>query len=237
MIRDTHSNENSFTLGLFFLIAIIHLFGILTGVTVLSLITKPLLMPALLIYFINKGQGKEVGWKSRPTSFILLALALSFLGDVLLMFAHLNDLFFITGLTAFLLAHVFYIRCFVNVLNSRKQKIYPGLLAITIGILFLSVMLVLLIPHIDFLLRIPIIVYAITITTMLTISMSFRNVLTSLHFNILLSGTILFVISDSLIAINKFYMPFSSSSFLIMITYIFAQFFIIHSLKNILSTV
>jgi uncharacterized membrane protein YhhN len=224
--------KKNFPLGLFFFTATIHIAGILAGIAILSLITKPLLMPALMIYFITGGQVK---WDSRPTSFILLALAFSFLGDVLLMFAHLNDLFFITGLTAFLLAHVFYIRCFVNVLDSKKQKIYPGLLAIAIGMLFLSIMLLILLPHIDSQLRIPIIVYAITITTVLTISMSLKKVLSPVYFNILLSGTILFVISDSLIAINKFYIPFSTASFLIMITYILAQFFIIHSLKKYLS--
>jgi uncharacterized membrane protein YhhN len=43
----------------------------------------------------------------------------------------------------------------------------------------------------------------------------------------MLLGAVLFVISDSMLAINKFYQPFNGAGLLIMLTYGLAQFFII----------
>ncbi|HRF25670.1 MAG TPA: lysoplasmalogenase family protein, partial [Chitinophagaceae bacterium] len=43
----------------------------------------------------------------------------------------------------------------------------------------------------------------------------------------LLTGAILFVISDSVLAINKFYYPFEYRGVLIMLTYGMAQWFIV----------
>ena len=43
----------------------------------------------------------------------------------------------------------------------------------------------------------------------------------------MMTGALLFVISDSLLAINKFYQPFSIADNLIMLTYGFAQFYIV----------
>ena len=40
-------------------------------------------------------------------------------------------------------------------------------------------------------------------------------------------GAIFFIISDSLLAINKFYFPLPYSAFWIMSTYSFAQYFIV----------
>ena len=40
-------------------------------------------------------------------------------------------------------------------------------------------------------------------------------------------GAIAFVISDSILAINKFYAPFEKSSFFIMLTYLVAQYLIV----------
>jgi uncharacterized membrane protein YhhN len=44
----------------------------------------------------------------------------------------------------------------------------------------------------------------------------------------LISGAICFVISDSLLAINKFYTPFAGAGFFIMLTYCLAQYFILN---------
>jgi uncharacterized membrane protein YhhN len=44
--------------------------------------------------------------------------------------------------------------------------------------------------------------------------------------NAILSGAIFFVSSDSILAFNKFYAPVPLASFLIMITYLVAQYLI-----------
>jgi len=43
----------------------------------------------------------------------------------------------------------------------------------------------------------------------------------------MLLGAILFIISDSVLAINKFYEPFSAAGIIIMLTYAFAQMLIV----------
>ena len=42
----------------------------------------------------------------------------------------------------------------------------------------------------------------------------------------MMAGALLFVISDSVLAINKFYHPFEIAGIIIMLTYGLAQFFI-----------
>ena len=76
--------------------------------------------------------------------------------------------------------------------------------------------------------KIPVIVYGLVISIML---------LSALHLPItknreasigLMMGAVLFVISDSVLAINKFYRPFEYSGVLIMLTYGLAQWFIVN---------
>src|SRR5688572_13020861 len=62
-------------------------------------ISKPLIMASLLLYYIT-----SVDALNRSTT-VILAIVLSLAGDVLLM----KNEYFIAGLIAFLLAHLFYI--------------------------------------------------------------------------------------------------------------------------------
>jgi uncharacterized membrane protein YhhN len=73
-------------------------------------------------------------------------------------------------------------------------------------------------------LLIPIIIYMFTITIM-AISAAERNT-NPKSYRLVLLGAVLFVLSDSLIAMNEFVNPIPFSTILIMGTYIFAQYFI-----------
>ena len=71
-------------------------------------ISKPLILPFLFGYFYS-----EINTVSPPLKkWIYLALFFSWAGDVLLMFQGMKALFFLLGLSAFLLAHIFYILFF-----------------------------------------------------------------------------------------------------------------------------
>ena len=75
-------------------------------------------------------------------------------------------------------------------------------------------------------------VYAITISTMLLMAIKgYFNWKKPNNLTVLL-GALIFVSSDSILAINKFHSELPKSGFLIMITYIVAQFLIT---KGILS--
>ena len=132
------------------------------------------------------------------------------------------------GLVAFLTAHIFYIVLFVKELKKANGKIEfkkPGLIVIAI---YLSTILLILIPHLGDL-TIPVIIYAVVISTMLYMAylLSFHWVKPASIY--LLTGAISFILSDSILAFDKFYQPIPMSGFLIMATYLYAQWALVRS--------
>ena len=144
------------------------------------------------------------------------------MGDILLLFVFKDGLFFIFGLVSFLIAHLFYVYLFIKELKRAGGKLalkQPGL---TFIILFLVGFYALLSPHLGDL-QIPVIIYALVICLMLYIAYLLYPQWTKPSSIFLLTGAIAFVISDFLLAINKFYAPFPNAGFFIMITYLYAQ--------------
>lgn len=70
-------------------------------------------------------------------------------------------------------------------------------------------------------------VYAAVICTMLLCSLHIFVKVNAPANRLFLSGAAFFVLSDSLLAINKFYQPFAYAGVCIMLTYCAAQFFIV----------
>jgi uncharacterized membrane protein YhhN len=75
--------------------------------------------------------------------------------------------------------------------------------------------------------RLPVILYAAVILTMLSGAINRREKVNRKSYYLVLAGAILFVISDSSIAVNKFSHQFESSGIVIMATYVVAQYLII----------
>jgi uncharacterized membrane protein YhhN len=182
-------------------------------------VLKPFLLPFLILTVYNSNDFPTKKW-------LLSALIFSWIGDVILMFADKGELYFIFGLVSFLIAHILFIVLFIKQNSEEKSfnKILfgTGVLMVT---LYLYGMLTLLFPTLGDL-KIPVSIYAFTISLMLI--MAIRGSLTwQKPMNLLiLNGAIAFVTSDSLLAINKFYNPLPNATFLIMVTYIFAQYLI-----------
>ena len=181
---------------------------------------KAFLMPALIaaVYFYPDFTSKK---------FLLWALIFSWIGDVVLMFQSMNPLFFIGGLISFLIGHIIYMILFYKEKRSNLPQnssfIRVGFIAI---IAYLIVMLSLLFPHLGGM-RLPVTVYAFTISAMLaTAIMGYSSWEVSAN-TWILSGAILFVMSDSILAFNKFYQPIWLASFFIMVTYLAAQYAIV----------
>ena len=111
---------------LFFCLAIVNLLSEYFEYTVGIYISKPLLMPTLML----------LAWLAFPkplsrfSKLILLALFFSFLGDSLLMLVEVfaqSDLFFLLGLSAFLLGHLFYITAFSAYKSGSTQAVVKTL--------------------------------------------------------------------------------------------------------------
>jgi uncharacterized membrane protein YhhN len=76
-------------------------------------------------------------------------------------------------------------------------------------------------------LKIPVFVYAIILSTMLLFAFKGYLKWSKPAGSYILLGAIIFVCSDSILAFNKFYKPILFSSFLIMATYLLAQYLIV----------
>jgi uncharacterized membrane protein YhhN len=81
-------------------------------------------------------------------------------------------------------------------------------------------------------LRIPVLAYSLVLATMSLSAQNLYGLIQNKAYAWLVPGTVLFVISDSLIAFNKFGHPIPDASFLIMGTYILAQYLIYEGVKQ-----
>ncbi|MFE3848582.1 lysoplasmalogenase [Flavobacterium sp. LB3P45] len=204
----------------FIAISFAYLLLIILGREDISWFIKPFLVPFLFlaVYSCSDFPSKK---------FLLTALLFSWIGDVVLLFADKDELYFIIGLVSFLLSHIAYILLFSKQLriysNKNKAIFWVGITAIVV---YLMVMLAVLLPRLGDL-KIPVIVYAIVLSTMLLVA--FKGYLKwNAPANIyILLGAVIFVCSDSILAFNKFYEPLKFSSLLIMSTYITAQYLIV----------
>lgn len=183
-------------------------------------ISKPLLMPVLAIYFVFELKGYQSDFKK----WIFLALLFSWGGDVLLMFQEKQSIFFLLGLSSFLLAHIFYIIFFHRVRLQESIKGNPWLLIIVV--IYYSALISWLSPYLGDM-KMPVRIYGIVISFMLMLAMHMLFLRTKTAGNRMMAGALLFVISDSVLAINKFYQAFEMAGVIIMLTYGLAQLLLV----------
>ena len=180
--------------------------------------TKPLLMPLLLLgFYVGSANRNNKGFY-----FIVAALILSWAGDVLLQMKGM----FIPGLISFLLAHIFYIVYFIRSNPVKKGLLqYQPLLVIPV-LLYILLFLWLIFPYLNAL-KIPVTVYGITIGTMLLASINMRRKTNDKAATFFLIGALLFVVSDSLLAVNLFAYSSMLLGLCVMLTYASAQYLIV----------
>lgn len=201
-------------------ISFVYLLLIILGREDISWFIKPFLIPFLFLAVYSCGDFPS-------KKFLLLALTFSWIGDVVLLFADKGKLYFIIGLASFLISHIAYIILFSKQLriNSTRNKAIFWV-GITVIIVYLMVMLSVLLPSLGDL-KIPVFVYAIVLSTMLLFAFKGYLKWSKPAGMYILLGAVVFVGSDSILAFNKFYEPIKFSSFLIMSTYIIAQYLIV----------
>ncbi len=205
----------------FFTVSLVHLSAELFGWQDLGMWTKPILIPSLAIGLYANIFHQKISAFYFKTVFV--ALAFSTVGDVFLQFEKIlsNDLYFYIGLGAFLIAQCMYILSFFA-LGSRPISTGWSVIYMIYFIFFLM----LLYPGMDLKLKIPVTIYGAGLILMAwyawrsTISFAFRGLFAVL-------GSILFVISDSLLAINRFKLILPYAGFMIMLTYILAQYLMV----------
>ena len=213
---------------LFLVMLAAHLLSIQQQFSLLAACTKPLLLLTLIVWFMQSTPHITGNFKHM----ILAALCLSLAGDVWLIFEKNNPSFFIFGLVCFLAAHVFYAFAF-NRLQSDIAVRTKWWLSIFVAAFYFSLIYILF-PHLGNM-KIPVLIYGAVISVMLFIAIHFFFVKKP-GFVFIVAGALLFITSDSLLAINKFYSPFINASMYIMLTYAFAQYYIVKGVIQYLDT-
>ncbi len=186
------------------------------GSWTISLI-KPLIGLVLFIACLQySGPGQTL-------NFLIGGVVLSWAGDVLLMFE--GELFFLLGLGSFLLAQVSYSIMFL-IIGSRPLA-NPINKILLIGVLaYLGSFLYLVGPSLGEML-IPVSVYGIAISAMVILAIGLNGEIKNPVFIRILLGAVFFVVSDSLLAIDKFVDPISNARLWVMSTYMIGQFGIV----------
>jgi len=146
------------------------------------------------------------GWRRRG---ILLALLCSAAGDVALELGA-----FTVGLGAFLLGHLAYLVVFSRQLRVTSRNALPVCMVLAGS----GSMMVWLAPHLGSMM-LPVYLYTTVISVMALAAILGRD-----NTAVVALGAILFVISDSLIAMDRFVEAIPGARYYIMITYYAAQY-------------
>ncbi|RLK00220.1 lysoplasmalogenase [Tenacibaculum discolor] len=200
----------------FLVVAIIDVYAVITQNKTIEMIFKPLLMTSLAVVYLVSVK--------KPNFWLLSALFFSFWGDVFLLD---KANFFVFGLASFLVAHVVYIKITTSFLyKDSAVRILTS--AIPFVLLFVG-LLGLIYPNLGDML-LPVIVYGVAISTFGTAALlNYRQQKTTANTWLLL-GAILFIASDSLIALNNFYMPKPLFNIAIIVLYIVSQYLIVKAI-------
>lgn len=217
-------SEKKFTL-IYSLIVIAELISEhISSLTWVHYLAKPAIVVSLLLFFWTQSQALNQTLRI----LVILALFFSLIGDVLLMFVQQSPNYFLFGLIAFLLAHVMYVTVFLRDRNSHQN---------TFG--FIIILLIYALGLFYFLkdglneMLIPVIVYMLVILSMATTAYIRRGNVPKTSYVLVLIGAFLFMLSDSILAMNKFYQPLYLSGIGIMLTYALAQYFIVLGLLKL----
>lgn len=159
--------------------------------------------------------------QSKMRLLCISALSFSALGDVLLALEFENS--FIAGLSAFLIAHIFYIVILGHYVNSSHKPL--KLLACALMLLFLFLIGNLVLPN-DSTFRTAVLIYmgAITVMCWMGICSGQRGRW------IQIVGGVIFAVSDSIIAWDAFRTSVPYASIWIMATYYLAQAMLIYGI-------
>lgn len=188
------------------------------------LLSKPALLLSIIGYF---------GYRTRSLShpfrnWLLVGFIFSWGGDVFLMFQQ-TEIFFLLGLASFLLAHVAYIFAFrlwtYDNLEIPLLKKHPWLVFVLM--LYGIGLFQILDPNLGDM-KLPVIVYMGVIILMGIMALNRYKKVTRRGFIWITTGAFFFLLSDSILAYNKFVEEVPFGGALIMLTYGFAQWAIMH---------
>lgn len=204
---------------LFFVVAVSDIIGIIANITWLQIVSKPLIILTLIVLYYFSAKQRN--------NWYILALFFSFLGDVFLLD---KNGYFLLGIGSFLITQILFIKLITSQL--KKAGNYQIIISLLPFAIFFTVLIITIKENLNEFL-IPVIIYGITISFFGMVAMLYYLINKTKISLLLLLGAILFIASDSMIALNKFHESKSLYPVAIMITYILAQYLIYRFMRNL----
>jgi len=205
-------------------IVVFHLLANLFAWTLLVAMTKPVILLALIFHFNSSTRNQ----KSSFRKFIFFGLFFSLAGDIALLFVAQQEIFFLIGLGLFLFAHTSYILAFI-VENNSEKKSYLSLKKLFVSLPYLLIAITSLYFLHDRLgeFQLPVLIYMGVITLMGIFTAWRHTLVPKQSFLWILCGALSFILSDLILAINRFHTIIPQAGFFIMMTYSLAQYLIV----------
>jgi uncharacterized membrane protein YhhN len=203
---------------LFVILGMIHIFTIYHGDFWIIFGTKAFIMPLAALSL-----ARDAGLVRPHVRMVFIGLWFGWLGDVLLHFSHLAA--FASGLVAFLIGHIFYIRAFHA--ECKISRVVPLVMDKPYLMLpyaaFFIYIIILLNGSLDAVMKGPVYLYCFVILLMSLMAASRFYAVSISSWWLVFAGSILFVASDFVLAINKFKESVPYARYIIMSTYITGQ--------------
>ena len=221
------SKRNIILTLVFVVIVILELAGNLLDNITLEYFTRPLIMVWIATYFLLNSKKKSF------RTGVLIAFFFSWAGDMLMMLSDVNDneLFVYAGFGGFFIAQIAYIFVFfLKTENDIKGFLLRNPLWIIPLVGYGVLIYMTLYPRLEGMMVWIILIYAISLIGMSLAALNRRDRVGHRSFQLVFTGAVFFVISDSMIAVNEFHTEFPQAGFLIMFSYIAAQYLIMNGL-------
>lgn len=196
--------------------------------TTLQNISKPATIVVLILWFLAETRTIAHGWSS-PRTWFLVGLVFSLGGDVLLIPS--GSGYFDAGLACFLAAHVCYI------VGFNRPWVAPGRLTAVFALVLGTYAVLLyrhLYPHLPGAMKIIVAVYATALTLMALSSLETwrRSDWVPIAALLASAGGLIFLSSDSMLALNRFITTKKDNELAVMMTYYLGQFGIVSGVVN-----
>lgn len=207
----------------FVLIAVGVLVGQYSNNSQIDHLFKPFILIWIAAYFFAHIKNKDKAvLKLAGFGFLF-----SWSGDIFMMFSS-EYLFFILGIVSFLIAQILYAFLFLRTITLSVKKPFLKKKPIWLipFIVFGLLVFILLFEHLDSVLLFAIFIYIIGILFMSSMALNRYGNGHPISFSLVFSGSLFFVVSDTLIAVNRFLVTTPYAGLFVMATYIAAQFLI-----------
>ena len=206
--------------GIFWLIAVTDFLLIFLNDTNLRYFTRPLLMPLLVVTLFSK-----VDFHERRTAKVLIFG--SFVSATIADLFALSENGFVASVVCFSIALLLYIIYFFGVQKLSSRKLVPIVVLAAVLLSGFSLLIASLWNYMEGF-KVPVIVRSFSLMAMFVaaVNILFKSETKPLAIDAFIPGSVLFIISDVMLAANKFYFEEPFLDIAIMATYCGAQYYI-----------